>query len=239
LKIATQILLKLLPRKIKSLIALDTFPFLNNSYSQEGEDLIIDKLLGYKRNGFYVDIGAHHPLRFSNTAIFYKRGWRGINIDALPNSMLQFNKQRKRDINLELAISNVEEIMQFYIFNESALNTLNKVEAKSKDGKNGHYISKIIDLKTIGLKAVLDRHIIDKNIEIDFFSIDTEGNDLNVLKSNDWTKYRPNLILVEDLKNRKIEDLLKSDLSIFLNNFNYSIVAKTINTIIFKRINAE
>ena len=75
--------------------------------------------------------------------------------------------------------------------------------------------------------------------EIDFFSIDTEGNDLNVLKSNNWTKYKPNLILVEDLKNRKIEDLINSDLSIFLNNYNYSIVAKTINTIIFKRINAE
>ncbi len=218
---------------------MDTFPFLNNSYSQEGEDLIIDKLLGYKKSGFYVDIGAHHPLRFSNTAIFYERGWNGINIDAMPSGMLEFNRLRKRDINLELAISNVEEIMQFYIFNESALNTLNKAEAKSKDGKNGYYISKIIELKTIGLKEVLDRHIIDKNLEIDFFSIDTEGNDLNVLKSNNWTKYKPNLILVEDLKNRKIEDLINSDLSIFLNNYNYSIVAKTINTIIFKRINAE
>ena len=232
MKITTRLFLAILPQKLKNLIAIETFSFRNNSYSQEGEDLIIDKLLGYKKNGFFVDIGAHHPLRFSNTAIFYKRGWNGINIDAMPNSMVEFNKLRKLDINLETAISNEEETKLFYIFNESALNTLNKEEALSKDGKNGYKILQAIEVKTVKLKTVFNQYI--GNNEIDFISIDTEGNDLNVLKSNDWKKYKPKLILVEELKNTQFHDLINSELVTFLKEHNYSIVAKTINTLFFK-----
>lgn len=232
MKITTRLFLAILPQKLKNLIAIETFSFRNNSYSQEGEDLIIDKLLGYKKNGFFVDIGAHHPLRFSNTAIFYKRGWNGINIDAMPNSMVEFNKLRKLDINLETAISNEEETKLFYIFNEPALNTLNKEEALSKDGKNGYKILQAIEVKTVKLKTVFNQYI--GNNEIDFISIDTEGNDLNVLKSNDWKKYKPKLILVEELKNTQFHDLINSELVTFLKEHNYSIVAKTINTLFFK-----
>ena len=45
--------------------------YLNISFSQEGEDLVLQRLIGIKSNGFYVDIGAHHPYRFSNTYKFY------------------------------------------------------------------------------------------------------------------------------------------------------------------------
>ena len=57
------------------------------SFSQEGEDLVLARIFEGKKNGFYVDIGAHHPTRFSNTHYFYRRGWSGINIDAMPGSM--------------------------------------------------------------------------------------------------------------------------------------------------------
>jgi len=60
------------------------------SYSLDGEDLIIDRLLKYKNNGFYIDVGANDHNRLSNTKIFYKRGWRGINIDVNPNAMRSF-----------------------------------------------------------------------------------------------------------------------------------------------------
>ena len=56
------------------------------SYSQEGEDMILRRIFGDKRLGFYVDVGAHDPRRFSNTYYFYKRGWRGINIEPRPGS---------------------------------------------------------------------------------------------------------------------------------------------------------
>src|SRR5437868_6288327 len=75
------------------------------SYSQDGEDLVLSRFLSSENKGFYVDVGAHHPTRFSNTYFFYKKGWRGINIDAMPGSMIAFDKMRPRDTNVEAAIS--------------------------------------------------------------------------------------------------------------------------------------
>jgi hypothetical protein len=74
-------------------------------YGHSGEDLVLDRLLNGKRMGFYIDVGAHHPTRFSNTYLFYKKGWSGINIDANPKSMELFNRRRSRDINIEVGIA--------------------------------------------------------------------------------------------------------------------------------------
>src|SRR5262249_32770188 len=79
--------------------------FATKSYSQEGEDMILNRIFGEKKSGFYVDVGAYHPKRFSNTYFFYKKGWRGINIDAMPGSMKPFNAKRNRDINVETPVS--------------------------------------------------------------------------------------------------------------------------------------
>jgi hypothetical protein len=91
---------KLLPNNIKG--ALKQFhifqDFSTRSYAQEGEDLLLARCLAYRDMGFYVDIGAHHPKRFSNTYLFYRRGWCGINIGAMPGSMSQFRRVRPRDI---------------------------------------------------------------------------------------------------------------------------------------------
>lgn len=75
------------------------------SYALQGEDLILKEIFHQVKNGFYVDVGAHHPFKFSNTYFFYKRGWRGINIDALPHSMNLFNQFRPRDINVECGVT--------------------------------------------------------------------------------------------------------------------------------------
>lgn len=233
MKSTTRLLLSLIPQKIKTTILLVENIYRNNSYAQEGEDLIIDKLLKYKKSGFYVDIGAHHPVKFSNTFIFYKRGWNGINVDAMPDSMKEFEKMRPRDINLQAAISNNNSEATFYIFNEPALNTLNAEEAKNKDNKNGYKIIRELKLKTLKLSEILDKQLLE-NQEIDFLSIDTEGNDLNVLKSNNWEKYKPKLVLVEDLKFKNIEDYYQSETYIFMKNLNYSVVAKTINTVFYQ-----
>ena len=86
--------------------------------------MILNRFFERKRNGFYVDVGAHHPKRFSNTYTFYKKGWRGVNIDAMPGSMEKFKKIRPRDINLEFAISNKNGTLVYHMFNEPALNGL-------------------------------------------------------------------------------------------------------------------
>jgi hypothetical protein len=82
------------------------------------------------KKGFYVDVGAHHPLRFSNTYLFYKKGWRGINIDATPGSMKLFNKIRPEDTNIESPVSNTHRKMSYYIFDEPALNSFSSKLSK-------------------------------------------------------------------------------------------------------------
>ena len=129
-----QLILKLTPQKIINLYQSplkspqeDLYSTL--SYSQEGEDLILKRLFDGQKKGLYVDVGAHHPKRFSNTYLFYKMGWRGINIDAMPGSMEKFKEVRPEDINIEAAISDKDELLTYYIFNESALNTFSKAGA--------------------------------------------------------------------------------------------------------------
>ena len=50
--------------------------------------------------GKYVDIGCYHPIKYSNTALLYKKGWTGINIDLNKTSIDLFNFTRLRDKNI-------------------------------------------------------------------------------------------------------------------------------------------
>ena len=54
--------------------------------------------------GFYIDVGIHHPYRFSNTVNFYQNGWRGINIQPTPGVIRLFNIFRRCDININIGI---------------------------------------------------------------------------------------------------------------------------------------
>lgn len=103
------IIKKILPNKLQAWLIhirnLYITHFHTKSYAIQGEDLILRELFEYAKSGFYVDVGAHHPFRFSNTYLFYKVGWRGLNIDAMPNSMKLFNRFRPRDINIECGVA--------------------------------------------------------------------------------------------------------------------------------------
>lgn len=180
-----------------SILWMQTF---RGSYSQLGEDLIIDRILGYKNKGVYVDIGAHHPTRLSNTKRFYSRGWRGINID--PNSILidKFNKERQEDINLRIGVGRKNGFLYFYEFFPSTLSTFSYKEAKKYVGEGFKLISKKkILVKT--LASILDKYC--KSKSIDFLSVDTEGMDLEVLESNNWIRYKPDVICIENHGNEK------------------------------------
>lgn len=235
------IILKIIPKRIRRLIAKNEIELFKNknkysniSYSQEGEDLIIECFLGAKKNGFYIDVGAHHPMRFSNTYKFYLKGWRGINIDATPGSMDLFNELRAEDINLEVAIANNREELNYYIFNEPALNTFSESEALKKDGVRNFKILKKVEVSTDTLSNILNYYL-RRDQNIDFMTVDVEGLDLEVLNSNDWTKYRPNYILAEDLSKNKIADIpTHSKIYQLLATEDYELIAKSFNTLFFR-----
>lgn len=203
------------------------------SYSQEGEDLLLQRIFERNESGFYVDIGAHHPERFSNTYLFYKKGWRGINIDAMPGSMDLFKDLRPDDINLEIPISDKAQLLKYYIFNEKALNSFSSENAE-KYILNGYKVENEIQLETKRLDEVLGKYL-SEGQEIDFFSIDVEGLDYQVLLSNDWKKYRPKFVLIEDLGGKTIDELLGEGISYkFMKENGYKLYAKTLNTLFFK-----
>ncbi|MDB9454093.1 FkbM family methyltransferase [Dolichospermum circinale CS-541/06] len=225
--------MKTLKTFIKYLIHCVKFDnFMLRSYSQEGEDMILRRLFEKQSDGFYVDVGAHHPKRFSNTFIFYSKGWKGINIDAMPGSMKAFNKQRPRDKNLEISIAKEQKNLTYFQFNEPALNGFCKELAVSRDGSSSAY--KIISKQNIEaypLSVILDQHL-DTDQSIDFLSVDVEGLDLEVLQSNDWLKFRPKVVLVEILDS-SLDTIQNDAVYQFLTAHNYHLYAKAVNTVFF------
>jgi FkbM family methyltransferase len=202
------------------------------SYSQEGEDLVLNRIFEDKDYGFYVDVGAHHPERYSNTYFFYKKGWMGINIDAMPGSMSLFNSKRPRDINLELAVMESRGARTYFKFNEPALNSFSKTLSKNRSGLGNYKILEQVEIIGMPLSQILNDNNL-KGHKIDFLSIDVEGLDFEVLKSNDWSVHRPYIVLVEILESR-LEEIQKDPICLFMKMHGYHLYAKTLNTVFFK-----
>lgn len=211
--------------------ALD--PYATPSYSQEGEDMVLRRMFEGVDKGFYVDVGACHPKRFSNTYFFYKKGWRGINIDAMPGSMAVFNRQRPRDINLEKAVADGRRIMTYYAFNEPALNGFSPELSTQVDGQNNYRLMFKKEMETATLEEILDRHL-PVNQKIDFLSVDAEGLDFAVIRSNNWSKFSPHAVLVEILEST-LDALARNEIVVFLRQFGYTLYAKCVNTVIFTK----
>ncbi|MEX2488545.1 MAG: FkbM family methyltransferase [Pseudomonadales bacterium] len=226
-------------RLIKRFISCATWDqWLVRSWSQEGEDQILRRIFEREPAGFYIDIGAHHPKRFSNTYLFYRRGWRGINIDAMPGSMKVFNKVRPRDVNLEIAVGVEEGELDYYVFNEPALNGFSKELSLERHGAASTYkVKEVIKINLIPLSSILDRYL-PKDQIINFMSVDVEGLDLDVLKSNDWVKYRPKFVLSEILES-SLHEIEQSEIGQFMNDAGYRLYAKCVNTVFFKEANQK
>lgn len=208
------------------------------SFAQEGEDLVLQRFFDGQHSGFYVDVGAHHPFRFSNTYFFYRLGWYGINVDASPGSMQPFVSARRRDINIEAAISESNAALTFHLFNEPALNTFDHAIAKERDGRKGYRIVGTTKILPMTLADLLDQHLPTGVETIDFLSVDVEGHDLSVLRSNDWARFRP-MVVVAELVGATIEDFMRSELTKFMRSVGYVPVAKAVNSVFFKNDGAQ
>ncbi len=166
------------------------------SYSQNKEDLILENLLNKNHNkGFYIDIGAHDPIIDNNTFKFYKKGWKGILIEPIYSKYSKIKQKRPRDIILNIGVGNKNSLSKFYEFEISTLSTFDKQTAKLYE-KNGYKIKSIKQIKISKLSDILDLNR-RKFKNIDILDIDVEGLELNILKSNNWKKYKPTIILIE------------------------------------------
>jgi FkbM family methyltransferase len=201
------------------------------SYAQEGEDRILRRIFERRPQGFYVDVGAHHPTRFSNTHLFYTLGWRGINIEPSAEAIARFERLRPRDINVAAAVAEREGDATYYLFDEPALNTLDRALAEERERTTPYRIvgQRKLDVTTL---AALLRRWLPAQTHIDFLSVDVEGLDLGVLRSSDWQTYRPDVVLVEALGTAG-PALFESELHLFLDSVGYRWIARTLNTLFY------
>jgi len=195
----------------------------NISFSKAGDDIQLMKLINNYTPGAYVDIGSWHPIKASNTYYFHLRGWKGICIDPNPELEILYKKHRPKDIFINAGIGLSNASMEYFIVEDSSMNTFSyeflvKHNLQSK-------IIKQSSVPIISLCEILDQNL-TQNDRLDFFDLDVEGLDLDVLKSNDWNKYRPKIILVET--DVTIQKDISSEIVEYLSDHNYRLIGKTI-----------
>ena len=197
----------------------------NISFSKSAEDLQLYKLIGDGSPGAYLDIGSWEPVLASNTYFFYLRNWKGICVDPNPELLKKYKSKRPKDIFINAAVGSSNSSLDYYLFKDkySSINSLNLEFIKELELEKE--IERKIKVPVVSIENILDENL-KKTDRLDFFDIDVEGYDLEVLKSNNWDKYRPKLVLIES--HLPISEDLDSSLTKYLETKKYTLVGKTI-----------
>jgi FkbM family methyltransferase len=185
-----------------SLFGLITDPYACLSFSQFGEDTLILEYLSGKnllnKCPFYVDIGAYHPSRFSNTKLLNFLGWRGINVDPNPDAIELFNKARPGDLNLNVGVSTMSGTADLFCFTEGAINTFDEKEAQ-KHIKEGWVFTGRHSVQIFRINDLLNNFLPEtvKQSGIGLLDIDCEGLDAEIINDLDLDKFKPLILAVE------------------------------------------
>jgi FkbM family methyltransferase len=233
--------------KLKSILNIKKYPFYFKilkkrflksdkkiSYSQLGEDLIIDFIFKNFKIGkpTYIDIGAHHPTHLSNTYLFYKNGSEGICVEPDPELFKKIKKERKNDICLNIGIGIEEEkLADYYVMSAKVLNTFSKEEAEHLTNTTSKKIEKVIKIPLVPINKIITKYL--NNKAPNFVSLDTEGYDFKILKSLDFNNFRPEIFCVETITYTEDKTERKeNEIIAFMKEKGYFVFADTyINTI--------
>lgn len=170
------------------------------SYAQNREDRILEAFFPDELTGFYVDIGANHPIIESVTKIFYDKGWHGINVE--PNAMLydMLVFERPRDTNLKIGISDKAGELEFTEYVGDGLSTFSKStqhEYEESDMQFFKDYAKVVSRYKVPVQTLQEIFKVAKVKRIQFLKVDVEGFEYEVLEGNDWKTYRPEIICIE------------------------------------------
>ncbi len=166
-------------------------------FSQYGEDALLFLTMKPSNHGFYVDVGAYHPIDGSNTYKLYLRGWRGLTIEPNPKVKASFRGVRGGDTHLTMGVSPEPGALTYYEFEISMLNTMVSERAESLR-QEGYVFKKTQTIACEPLNDILANHGAGRHV--DLLSVDCEGFDLSIIQSLDFGRYRPTAILIEDLE---------------------------------------
>lgn len=225
---------KLIPKKY-TLYTTHIYKTLTNGfgrkvYSGNGEDILLyEYLFKDQKKGFYVDVGGYHPIHLSNTYLLHKKGWSGINIDPNPDSIALYNLHRKNDINLKLGVAPEETELTYYRFAEAGINTFSKEHADEKKSKSWSTFLGEEKITCLRLETIFEKYL-PKDTTIDLLDVDVEQFDFEVLKSNNWERFRPRVVLVEERNFRT--ELTENEIYRFLVSKGYEFYSYTEMTLI-------
>jgi FkbM family methyltransferase len=163
------------------------------SYAQNYEDVMLERIFAHVQSGFYVDVGACHPVNDSVTQHFYLRGWSGINIEPQPSLYAELQRERPRDCNLNLCIGNQPGIQTLYITADIGTSTLDAALGDSY--RKAGNVTQQIDVNVISLNDIWRQHVGERPVQ--FLKIDVEGFEKSVLASADFTRVTPAVLLIE------------------------------------------
>jgi FkbM family methyltransferase len=196
----------------------------NVSFSQFGEDVICSYLFKDGTAGCYVDVGAFHPLLLSNTYMLYRKGWRGLAIDANPGVASLFARFRPGDTFIHSAVGVEQGQIEMAMFDDGTFNCtadqLDKVPERVRRSAR-RVIVPINSLATIFAERKIGA--------VEFLNVDCEGNDLKVLQSNDWSRWKPKVICVED----HAKDWQQSEIVSYLASLGYVLKFRAVFSSIF------
>lgn len=167
------------------------------SYSQCGEDLLISYVFALRgiSKPTYIDIGANDPYVLSNTAIFYERGSRGINVEANPLLVSTFNICRPDDKNIHAGVADQSGEALFFILSDASLSTFSEKAVREQVEEHGRKITSSITVPLLTLNEIVDQYC--AGVFPDLLNIDTEGLDLEILNSADFSNSKPKVICAE------------------------------------------
>ncbi|MBX3231661.1 MAG: FkbM family methyltransferase [Labilithrix sp.] len=178
---------------------LNSFPEV--SFAQQGEDLIIKSIFAALEiaNATYLDVGAHDPIRGSNTYLFYALGSRGVVVEPNPAYVAKLKAARPRDVVIDkgIGIGKATKATYYDFGDDGQENTFSK-EQVDRLAKLGIKPLRTSEMELVDINDVIATHF--PNAPPDLVSIDTEGLDLEILKSLDFERFRPPVLCVETLE---------------------------------------
>lgn len=166
------------------------------SYGYTGEDRLLESLLKplITYSGFYVEVGSNEPRFISNTFLLYRRGWRGICIDPNEELIKKHRRIRPRDQAVCAFVSHEPQALEFIEFSNNVLSTADPLYVPQYV-EEGQTIRAIRQVQPRTLTEILVTQ--NAPAEFDLLTIDAEEFDFSILKSLDFSKFRPRLIMVE------------------------------------------
>jgi len=166
------------------------------SYAQNREDVVLARAFSGLDRGFYIDVGAEHPVLNSVTKHFYDHGWRGINIEPSPASLAALEKERPDDVNLGVGVADFERSSTLFLgplehHGESTF----RQDLADRYRREGCEFTEIDDVSVTTLARIREQHVGERTI--DFLKIDVEGYEAAVIAGADWHTFRPRVVVVE------------------------------------------